>query len=100
MRYWWNHYLHRKGSKKSVGDGEQGIGDNAELNARNCGDKWQFERDHQLMLNLQGEERNREEFIELAGRAGFKVVRFWILGGVESAIVECKKKSTDIRMSE
>ena len=45
-----------------------------------------------MMLNLQGKERNREEFIELVGKAGLEVVRFWTLGGVESAIIECRKK--------
>jgi hypothetical protein len=84
--------LHRKGSKYSVGEGEQGIGDAPEPLAPNYGDKWQFERDHQMMINLQGKERNREEFIELVEKAGLEVVRFWTLGGVESAIIECKKK--------
>jgi hypothetical protein len=84
--------LHRKGSKYSVGEGEQGIGDAPEPLAPNYGDKWQFERDHQMMINLQGKERNREEFMELVEKAGLEVVRFWTLGGVESAIIECKKK--------
>jgi len=84
--------LHRKGSRYSVGEGEQGIGDAPEPLAPNYGDKWQFERDHQMMLTLQGKERNREEFIELVGKAGLEVFRFWTLGGVESAIIECRKK--------
>lgn len=84
--------LHRKGPMHSAGPGEQGIGDAPEPLPPNYGDKWQFERDHQMMLNLQGKERNREEFIDLVGKAGLEVVRFWTLGGVESAIIECKKK--------
>jgi len=84
--------LHRKGSTYEVGEGEQPIGDAPEPLPPNYGDKWQFERDHQMMLNLQGKERSREEFIELTGKAGLEVARFWTLGGVESAIVECRKK--------
>jgi hypothetical protein len=45
-----------------------------------------------MMLTLQGKERNREEFIELVGNAGLVVERFWTLGGVESAIIECRLK--------
>lgn len=84
--------LHREGPMHSAGPGEQGIGDAPEPLPPNYGDKWQFERDHQMMLNLQGKERNREEFIELVGKAGLEAVKFWTLGGVESAIIECKKK--------
>lgn len=84
--------LHRHASKYEVGEGEQPIGDAPEPLAPNYGDKWQFQRDHMMMLNLQGKERNREEFIELVGKAGLEVVRFWTLGGVESAIIECRKK--------
>ena len=84
--------LHRHSANYEVGEGEQGIGDAPEPLAPNYGDKWQFQRDHMMMLNLQGKERNREDFIELVGKAGLEVVRFWTLGGVESAIIECRKR--------
>jgi hypothetical protein len=83
--------LHRNFSRYEVGEGEQGIGDAPEPLTPNYGDKWQFQRDHMMMLNLQGKERNREEFVELVGKAGLEVVRFWTLGGVESAIIECRR---------
>jgi hypothetical protein len=85
--------LYRGGPTYPAGEGEQVIGDAPEPLPPNYGDKWQFQRDHQMMLNLQGKERNREEFIELVGKAGLEVVKFWTLGGVESAIIECKKKA-------
>ena len=83
--------LHRNFSRYEVGEGEQGIGDAPEPLAPNYGEQWQFQRDHMMMLNLQGKERNREEFVELVGKAGLEVVRFWTLGGVESAIIECRR---------
>lgn len=84
--------LHRQAPKHEVGEGEQGIGDAPLPLPPNYGDRWQFQRDHQMMLNLQGKERTREEFMELVGKAGLEVVKFWTLGGVESAIIECRKK--------
>jgi hypothetical protein len=84
--------LHREGPTTKVGPGEQGIGDAPLPLPANYGDKWQFQRDHQMMINLQGKERNRQEFIDLVAQAGLVVEKFWTLGGVESAIVECRKK--------
>jgi len=84
--------LHRKGPVYYVGEGEQGIGDAPSPLPPNYGDRWQFQRDHQMMLTLQGKERNRQEFIDLVGKAGLELVRIWTLGGVESAIIECRKK--------
>jgi len=84
--------LHRQGASHQVGQGEQGVGDAPPPLPPNYGDRWQFQRDHQMMLNLQGKERNRQEFMELVGKAGLEVARIWTLGGVESAIIECKKK--------
>ena len=84
--------LHRSGARIEVGEGEQGVGNAPEPLPPNYGDRWQFQRDHQMMLTLQGKERNREDFIELVGKAGLVVERFWTLGGVESAIIECRLK--------
>jgi hypothetical protein len=84
--------LHRKGPVYEVGEGEQGIGDAPPPLPSNYGDKWQFQRDHQMLLSLQGQERDRQEFVELVGKAGLEVVRIWTLGGVESAIIECRKQ--------
>lgn len=88
--------LHREDSVPKVGEGEQGIGDAPEPLPPNYGDKWQFQRDHMMLLTLQGKERNREEFIELVGKAGLEVTKIWTLGGVESAIIECKKKHSSL----
>src|SRR5579859_2340673 len=74
--------LHRSGARIEVGEGEQGVGNAPEPLPPNYGDRWQFQRDHQMMLTLQGKERNREDFIELVGKRDLSLRGFGLWEGL------------------
>jgi len=80
--------LHRQGSKFI----EAGLGDAPEPLPPNYGTRWPFQKDLIMLNLLQGKERNKEEWIEVIEKAGLEVVKFWVVRGLETTIIECKKK--------
>src|SRR5438046_1838521 len=57
----------------------------------NYGGRWQSQKDLVMLNLLQGKQRNLEEWVELVGKAGLDIMKFWTVPGMESSIIECKK---------
>ena len=81
--------LHRQGPEYRLDEGKEGA---PAILPPNYGGRWQSQKDLVMLNLLQGKQRNFEEWVELVGKAGLDVMKFWTVPGMESSIIECKKK--------